>query len=1023
MIRLGPLLLGLAAILVAAGPIARAENVPPAAGSLGKNLADEPCQWSAAKGTGAGKRDIACGAKAQSAGSLWSAPVAEALPKAGEGRREAILRAAKATPAGLNMAARMACDGGQWLGGEGGSDTALFTCVVNANSWPSAVIVSVFDATLYQAEGLPTMTPVLIAAIADAAGRPPSAKEAEAAVRLVEARLPRDVTRAGGADFASYKELIEVARLYSGGHNYAGAEAAYRRALDIETRLFGGDATPVGETLAEIGLQVSNQGRFDEAAGLFRRATPIIEAAPSVAARARLAAYLALDAANQRHFADALKFGREATSMRRAQVDAASQGGKSDPLVAVSRGELAHSLRIEAEMDLRLHDLPAARAAAAEALQIISDQPGLPLWWRPDALALVAEINGQEGRVVEAEREYREAVELQQRLFGDTAPTALTELRLGRFYTAQQLYPAAVASFRSALAVLRQDEIARADIVADQIIPFFAAAAAVAASDPAQRAALEADVFRASQLINSGVADLTIARAAARLATDTPAIGALVRDAQAAQRQRDTARIELAAETAKPDDARDAAREAKLGEELRAASTRADELSARLLAAFPDYARFSDPGPVELGELQKQLHPGEAFLSFVIGETRGYALLVTQERMTMKPLDIGEPTLGSDVADLRKAFVPRLGTLPSFDLAASFALYRRLIGPVDAALKGIDHLVAAPSGALASLPLALLVTEPPRPGAERAYGEAAWLVRRLALTEVPSARALIALRAAAQRRAPAPRPLLAVGNPLFTGAAAGSVDASGSKALDALAGRCRENGPVPAALLRGLPPLPETAAEVRTVGRLLDADPASLLLGADATESNFRAHPLDQYAVLYFATHGLLPGELHCQSEPGLVLSPPPHPATTTGEDGLLDASEIAELKLNADLVVLSACNTAAGGGRFGGEALAGLADAFFNAGARTVLASHWEVPSAATAQLMTGVFERIGRDRAGALADALRQSQLAVMTQPATAHPFYWAAFTIIGEGAATPRTASAPAPSTPNELTRGRS
>ncbi len=115
-----------------------------------------------------------------------------------------------------------------------------------------------------------------------------------------------------------------------------------------------------------------------------------------------------------------------------------------------------------------------------------------------------------------------------------------------------------------------------------------------------------------------------------------------------------------------------------------------------------------------------------------------------------------------------------------------------------------------------------------------------------------------------------------------------------------------------------------------------------------------------------------------------------------------LNRGEIAGLKLNADLVVLSACNTAAAGGtRFGGGALEGLSEAFFNAGARAVLASHWEVPSASTKKLMTGVFERVGRDRQRGLAEALRQSQLALISQPGTAHPFHWAAFTVIGDGA----------------------
>ena len=181
----------------------------------------------------------------------------------------------------------------------------------------------------------------------------------------------------------------------------------------------------------------------------------------------------------------------------------------------------------------------------------------------------------------------------------------------------------------------------------------------------------------------------------------------------------------------------------------------------------------------------------------------------------------------------------------------------------------------------------------------------------------------------------------------------------------------------------------------------MGASPNDVLLGANATEEALRAKPLEQYAVIYFATHGLLPGELHCQTEPSLVLSPPSHADVSAASDGLLSASEIAVLRLNADLVVLSACNTAAAGGTgFGGGALDGLADAFFNAGARAVLASNWQVPSAATTQLMTAVFANLARDSRHDVTEALRQAQLSMISQSSTSHPFDWAAFTFFGAG-----------------------
>src|SRR5262249_28943513 len=157
--------------------------------------------------------------------------------------------------------------------------------------------------------------------------------------------------------------------------------------------------------------------------------------------------------------------------------------------------------------------------------------------------------------------------------------------------------------------------------------------------------------------------------------------------------------------------------------------------------------------------------------------------------------------------------------------------------------------------------------------------------------EVPSPRAFMDLREARIRAKPAPRPFLGVGNPTFSGEAA-------MVGLQALTTSCREGGTVSPDLIRGLAPLPETAGEVRSVAARLGADSSSILLGPAASESNLRAQPLAEFNVLYFATHGLLPGELRCETEPGLALSPPAG-APSAGNDGLLDASEVASLSLN----------------------------------------------------------------------------------------------------------------------------
>lgn len=979
-----------ALLLLGAAPLARAAALP-----LGKTFAGASCAWSA---PAARLRPFACDNGAEH-GSLATLPLAAPLPQDPAARTVAIEDAARREAGGmLAKATHGDCGGGNPL--DAGDDSLLFFCTLRASGEAHLVLVRVVGNVLYKAEGSVAMLPVLEAAIANTAGRPYTAAATEAALRLVESRYPAAVARAGGVDIASDEALIELGRLDAAQRDYAGAEAAYRRALAIETRLFGADAAPVGEILLELALQVSNEGRFDEAAALFRRAEPIIDATGDIELRARLASYEALDAANQRHFAKALKFARAATAMRRqALATAATRGGS--PLTG-SRGELAHSLRIEAMMALKLGDLATALADATEVLQIIDSEPSLPLWWRPEAVSMMAEIDEARQRVVPAERQFRDAVAMEKKLFGDTAPTALSEMRLGTFYADQQVYSAAVAAYRPALDILARDPVARAAIGADEIVPFLAAAAVLAGRNQQPRAGLDADAFRASQLIGSTVTGRTIARAAARLAAGNPALADMLAKAQAAERRRDELRLELAAETAKPDDQRNAAYERGLAADLAAASTRATVLAAAVQNAFPAYHHFADPGPVGLETLQHSLHAHEAFLSFVVGTNRTFALVATPTDLDIAPLPLTAAALSSDVGELRRAFVPRLGRVAPFDLEAAYELYRNLLLPLAPALAGVDHLIVAPSGALASLPFAILVTAPPANPNGHDYVDAAWLVRRMALSEVPSARAFLTLRDTDAHRRPAPRPLLAIADPTFVGAKA--------DALDALDARCRQGGPIDAALLRALPPLPETADEVQKVAAKLGASPNSLLLGPAATEADLRTRPLDQYRVLYFATHALLPHELHCQTQPALVLSPPAVAARSTDTDGLLEASEIAALKLNADLVVLSACNTAAEGGAFGGEALSGLADAFFNAGARAVLASHWEVPSHATVRLMTGFFTDLKRAGGRGLAAALRRSELALIADPATAHPFYWAAFTLIGDGAQAVEMAASP-------------
>jgi CHAT domain-containing protein len=153
------------------------------------------------------------------------------------------------------------------------------------------------------------------------------------------------------------------------------------------------------------------------------------------------------------------------------------------------------------------------------------------------------------------------------------------------------------------------------------------------------------------------------------------------------------------------------------------------------------------------------------------------------------------------------------------------------------------------------------------------------------------------------------------------------------------------------------------------------------------------------YQILHLATHGAVAGELEPGAEPGLILTPPGR--ATEIDDGYLTASEIAGLKLDADWVILSACNTAAAGAE-DAEALSGLARAFFYAGARALLVSHWAVDSRAAAQLVTKAVAAMAADQSLGRSEAMRRSMRTLIESgiPLTAHPAYWAPFVVVGEG-----------------------
>lgn len=800
------------------------------------------------------------------------------------------------------------------------------------------------------------------------------------------------------ADSAEFFEILATAEPAGAGR----AEAIVNDAIQKSNLGQHGEADALFERAAEAGggdVVVARMLRNYRAIDLLNRgsaAAALAELDRPLPVSARLPAPDAESAIDAR---TAARINAESPALRQL-------GGPGGRLLPEERAQLldAQALHLRGAL-LRLGGQPEAASAALRraltGLDSVRDGRILStIWLRAQVLGELAALAEVRGDPVEAERQLQAAIALLDASQPGSAALVSAKTRLaahyartGRTAEARALYRLVVDSSSGGGSP--------SPTLHRTLAPYF-----TLLDREGGDAAAVAEMFKASQLlVRPGVAQ-TQAVLARELSGGSDEASRLFRQSVNLGRSIERLRVGIAGLAASPEP--DSARLAELRDELRRAE-QAQAATQAKLADFPRY-RVLDSGLMTLAELQEALRPGEAYYKMILVGDDSYAILATPRTARAWRIDATPAQLERDVDSLRSTIaVERDGNILTypFDVERAFALYEKLFAPGAATMKDVRHLIFEPDGAMLRLPPNLLVTE--RTGIDSYLAKSRqaghdgfdftsvrWLGRDHDVSTAVSARAFRDVRRAAPSRAS--RAYIGFGEN------APPRDSEAQKAamseLLGEAGRCF--------WLRSRWNKPISAAELHVARKAVGASAAEIVTGAAFSDSAIKARgDLARYRILHFATHGLVTSPRpECPARPALMTS-----FAGDGSDGLLSFGEIYDLRLDADLVILSACDTAGkaslaasreAGLRGGGDfALDGLVRAFIGAGGRSVVASHWPVPDDydSTNRLISGLFTA---PPGTSVAAALREAQARLMAEPATSHPYYWAGFAIIGDGAA---------------------
>ena len=631
---------------------------------------------------------------------------------------------------------------------------------------------------------------------------------------------------------------------------------------------------------------------------------------------------------------------------------------------------------------------------------------------------------------------FERALEIRENAFGPLHPdVALSVSDMARLKQAQQEFATALRLYERAgqiyLAAGRQN-VGLGDEELETVLnrglhalKAYSLLLAAIASDhrfESMKGSVISNGFKVAEQMRGWTVQIAVARSVARSRVGTPARVKLMEERNELSGRRQALWNQLNRIYGMPIENRNQPKMDQLKNDLQLVQKDLDKQTRKIETMFPRYAEMVIPEPADAQKVKSMLNTDEVLLTYyTLSDRVQIWVLKAEKELKYYEVPIKKAKLVSLVNRLRNSLMPAWDfstntfILPPFDVDSAFQLYDLLIQPLETDLVGGQDLILVPDDVLLPLPFAALISErggkefnhlselynqgrsPPRE-LLLDYTTLPWLANAFPLTILPSASALKLFRQTGKVSGDNAVAFIGFGDPVLQGTGqerGGTMVASrGVK--------------VSRADIQALNRLPGTRAELLALAAALSVDPEKhLYLGDRAIEPEVKRlnknGRLGKAKVLAFATHGLLAGELRGLTQPALVLTPPAVP--TEEDDGLLAMEEVLQLQLSStDWVILSACNTAGGDGS--GQGLSGLARAFFYAGAKSLLVSHWSVDDRATQALMTEIFEGYARDPKMSPAQALQKGMLALIDQAIKsehsyfAHPFAWAPFFLVGEG-----------------------